>query len=401
MELELQQHQKIATRNILLYAALSTFILAGVTYWGMNIKGMIPLIFVSFAVCNLVILYLFFKHENLTRVYTQGSVLIFTTIMLINACSGGIDGVFNFFIPIVVLSGYSMRKKYGRFWLIMSILSLLMFYLLDGPKIEEMNEVGPHSRPFFIFLSMITGTIITGAIYGEYLVELILHGKLKSQQLATKNHEKEILLKEIHHRVKNNMQVISGLLSLQSSAIKDAQIKEYFKLSQDRIKTMSIVHEMLYEESDFTSIDFREYVKRLINQLLISMKGHSHKIELELVIEDVSLNLDTAIPLGIIINEIVTNSLKYGIVDDAKGIISIKLETQNHPYFVLNVGDTGKGLPDGFNIEKSNTFGFNLINSLSQQLKGNIKLDQSMNGAHYELHFQEIIKQKIGEKGQA
>lgn len=395
MEQELLQHQKIATRNILLSAALSTIILAAVSYWGMGIRGYIPVIFLTFACSNIVILYQFYKTENLIRVYFQGSTLIFVAVLMINICSGGIDGVFNFFIPLIVLSGYSMRKKYGRFWLGMSILYLLVFYGVDGPMIQEMNEVGPQARPFFIFLSLMTGTIILGAIYGEYLVELILHGKLKTKQLKLKNQENEILLKEIHHRVKNNMQVISGLLSLQSSFIDDPLIREYFKVSQDRIKTMGIVHEMLYEESDFTMINFSEYLNRLVGQLIQSMKGQQHNIDLEIKVGNVSLNIDTAIPLGIIINEIVTNSLKYGDLENGNGKISIAIEKLNHPYFVLYIGDNGPGFSSEFKMAQSNSFGLNLINNLTRQLNGDIELDTEKKGVNFIIQFQEVVKRNI------
>ncbi len=396
MEPELKHHQKIATRNILLYASLSTFILAAVSYWGMGIRGYIPIIFLTFAFSNLFILYRFFKTENLIRVYFQGSSLIYIAVVLINLCSGGIDGVFTFFIPIIVLSGYSMRKKYGRFWLAMSLLFLITIYLMDGPFIREMNEVGPDARPFFIFLSIITGTIILGAIYGEYLVELILHGKLKSKQLRAKNQENEILLREIHHRVKNNMQVISGLLSLQASFIEDEEIREYFKLSQNRIKTMGIVHEMLYEESDFSAINFHEYLDRLIGQLILSMNGINHKVKVNINVNNVELNMDTAIPLGIVINEIVTNSLKYGVNENGEGEIAISLEKLNYPYFILYIGDSGPGMPKSIDIEKANSFGLNLINSLTKQLMGEIELDHEKKGANYILQFQEVIKRNIG-----
>ena len=395
MEPELQHHQKIATRNILLYASLSTFILAAVSYWSMDIHGYIPIIFLTFAFCNLFILYRFYKTENLIRVYFQGSSLIYIAVVLINLCSGGIDGVFTFFIPIIVLSGYSMRKKYGRFWLAMSLIFLITIYLLDGPIIKNLNEVGAEARPFFIFLSIITGTIILGAIYGEYLVELILHGKLKSKQLKAKNQENEILLREIHHRVKNNMQVISGLLSLQSSFIEDEQIREYFRLSQNRIKTMGIVHEMLYEQSDFSAINFHEYLDRLIGQLILSIRGINHKVKVAINVNNVELNMDTAIPLGILINEIVTNSLKYGNNENGEAEISISLEKLNHPYFVLYIGDSGSGLPNDIDIEKTNSFGLNLVNSLIKQLLGEIELDKEKKGANYIIQFQEVVKRNI------
>ncbi|MFT4753752.1 MAG: two-component sensor histidine kinase [Salibacteraceae bacterium] len=391
---ELKEHQKIVTRNVLLYASISALILSGVTYWGMEIKGMIPMIFLLFSMCNLWVLYRFFIHENLIKVYFQGSVLIFIAVVLINAFSGGIDGVFNFFIPIIVLSGYSMKKKFGRFWLVVTTTTLSIFYFFDGPVIYQMNEVEDGVRPFFIFLSLIIGTIIMGGIYGEYFIKLILLGKLKSNQLNKKNEEIEMLLKEIHHRVKNNMQVISGLLSLQSSFIKDEKVKEYFKLSQDRIKTMAIVHEMLYEESDITSINLYEYIDRLINQLVLSMKGDNCNVRLNLNIFKVYLNIDTAITLGIIINEIVTNSLKHGIPGDSEGEISIVVEKLNPPYFVLHASDNGSGMKED-SLKSKNTFGINLINNLSNQLKGKISLDSGPNGTRYTLEFEEIVKKKI------
>lgn len=394
MEPELKQHQKIATRNILLYAALSTIILAAISYWGINIKGKIPFIFLAFAFCNIVVLYRFYIHENLVRAYYQGSALIFIAVILINACSGGIDGVFNFFIPLIVLSGYSMRKKYGRFWLLMSIISLIGFYLFDGTTLQQMNEVPQESRPFFIFLSLVTGTIIMGAFYGEYLVKLILHGKLKTQEVSLKNDENEILLKEIHHRVKNNMQVISGLLSLQSGFIDDPEVKEYFKLSQDRIKTMAIVHEMLYEENDFTTINIYDYLERLLSQLIVSMRGQDSGVELHLSISNVNLSIDTAIPLGIIINEIVTNSLKHGIPEGGKGIISLEVEKLDSPNYVLVASDNGVGISKDQNLPGSKSFGLNLINNLASQLKGKVEMVPVERGSMFKLHFQEVVKRK-------
>ncbi len=170
--------------------------------------------------------------------------------------------------------------------------------------------------------------------------------KLKGHllKIQEKNDEKDMLLKEIHHRVKNNLQVITGLLSLQTVNIDDPKIKELFGYSQMRIQSMALIHEMLYQSKSISTINYQNYIKELINSLILSFKGNEHKIKTHLSVPSINLNIDTAITLGLIINEIITNALKYGIPGSNSGNLSVEMIENKLNNYTLKIGDDGIGL---------------------------------------------------------
>jgi PAS domain S-box-containing protein len=219
----------------------------------------------------------------------------------------------------------------------------------------------------------------------------------EAEALLISNEEKDVLLKEIHHRVKNNLQVITSLLSLQSSYLKDDDEKRIFADSQYRINSMAIVHEMLYQSDNLSKLDYRNYLQELSEYLIQSIKGTDNNVELVLDVPKINLGIDTAIPLGLLINEILTNSLKYGIKKDDGGIISIairKEETKENGLlvnsFVLEIGDNGAGYSDAINFRNSNSLGLRLINNLTRQLEGVMKKDPSKKGTNYIISFKEV-----------
>jgi PAS domain S-box-containing protein len=220
----------------------------------------------------------------------------------------------------------------------------------------------------------------------------------EAEALLISNEEKDVLLKEIHHRVKNNLQVITSLLSLQSSYLKDDAEKTIFADSQYRINSMAIVHEMLYQSDNLSKLDYRNYLKELSEYLIRSIKGADNNVELILDIPKINLGIDTAIPLGLLINEVLTNSLKYGIKKDDVGIISIAIhsvETEGDDgllanSFVLEIGDNGAGYSDTINFRNSNSLGLRLINNLTRQLEGVMKKDPSKKGTNYIISFKEV-----------
>ena len=222
-------------------------------------------------------------------------------------------------------------------------------------------------------------------------------GSLVNKEILHKNKllnglvsEKEVLLKEIHHRVKNNLQVITSLLSLQSSFIEEDKTKALFRYSQYRINSMAMVHEMLYQSQNIAEIDYGKYVLKLISELVISMKGSDHKINLIVNVENIRLNIDTAIPLGLLINEIVTNALKYGIKNEGINNLYLEIKKVKHNTFKMLIGDNGDGFSDKINFRSSNTLGLVLIHKLSLQLKGLIEKDNNKDGTNYIITFQEI-----------
>ena len=216
------------------------------------------------------------------------------------------------------------------------------------------------------------------------LTEKIVHDNIL---LQTSNREKETLLKEIHHRVKNNLQIVTSLLNLQSYAISDPATKDVFDVSLNRIKAMASVHEMLYKSSDFSKIEYQVYLKSLISGLFHSVKGDNSTIEISLNANDITLNIDTSIPLGLLITELVTNSLKHGL--KTEGEIYVHFTKKDDSKLLLKIGDNGIGLPEGFNLEESDTLGLQLVSSLVEQLNGSCYKDRSKKGAHFVVEFEE------------
>jgi len=203
-------------------------------------------------------------------------------------------------------------------------------------------------------------------------------------QIQSSLQEKEVLLKEIHHRVKNNLQIISSLLSLQSEKINSENPAKTFRESQDRIRSMALIHEKLYQSKDISRVDFAEYVRSLTAYLSRSyVTGPG--IEIAIDIRDVSLGIDIAIPCGLIINELVSNSLKYAFPDGRSGVVRIGLARCGNEY-TLTVSDSGVGLSAGLDFRNTSSLGLQLVNTLVCQLEGTIELDSS-HGTMFRITF--------------
>jgi len=199
--------------------------------------------------------------------------------------------------------------------------------------------------------------------------------------------EKEVLLREIHHRVKNNMQIISSLLRLQSQYIKNKEDAEMFVDSQNRIESMSLIHEKLYRSSDLTKIDFKEYIEDMLSGLFQSYGVNSGNIALNIKVDNISLAIDSAIPCGLIINELVTNSLKYAFPEGRNGVITISLRSIDGTMIELAVGDNGVGIPKDLDIRTTESLGLHLVTILAEnQLHGKIALNRDK-GTEFQIKF--------------
>lgn len=212
----------------------------------------------------------------------------------------------------------------------------------------------------------------------------------KTQVEKKRAEERGILLKEIHHRVKNNLQIIKSLLNLQSHTIENNEVNDLFKQSQFRINSMAIIHEMLYQTEDFTQINFSHYIEKLVSDLINSYKGSEHHIHTNIDIKNIHFNVDTSIPLGLIINEIISNSLKHGFRNIDSGTISIDISKSNPSDFILRIGDDGIGESGKINFNVKKSLGLNLISGLTKQLNGSIEMDKNKKGINYIIEFQEI-----------
>ncbi len=192
------------------------------------------------------------------------------------------------------------------------------------------------------------------------------------ESLRTSLAEKEVLLKEIHHRVKNNMQVITSLLNMQARTIADPGVRSLFTESQNRVKSMALIHEKLYQSQDLTNIPFEEYLHSLIAHLRNSF--NNSRVEIAILAAGVSLAIDQAIPCGLIINELVCNALKYAFPEGRSGRIDIRLFRQAEGRMMLEVTDDGIGLPPGFNPAAVHSLGYQLVLALTRQMRGELEV---------------------------
>lgn len=233
----------------------------------------------------------------------------------------------------------------------------------------------------------LTHTSAGEAKYFICVIEDISDRKHSQEQIQASLIEKEVLLKEIYHRVKNNLQVISSLLNLQSEYIKDKQDMEIFQQSQQRIASMALIHEKMYQSPDLAHIDFGEYIQDLVASLFSSYEVKGGKISLNFnFASHVLLGLDLAIPCGLIIHELVTNSLKYGFPQGGEGEIYIDIRQNNQQQFIITISDNGVGLPSNFNFKNTASLGWQLVDALTYQIAGDIKI-KSQNGVEFQIIF--------------
>jgi PAS domain S-box-containing protein len=216
--------------------------------------------------------------------------------------------------------------------------------------------------------------------------------KQSEAQIKASLEEKEVLLKEIHHRVKNNLQIISSLLSLESESICDRHALEVFIDCQNRIESMALIHEQLYQSEDLTTIDFSAYTDTLVTNLVSSSEACSSNINLKIDINDIFLGIDTAVPCGLIINELVLNSLKHAFPEGRSGEICINVQQQSYNTLKLTIKDDGIGFPEDLDFENTESLGLQLVNILTNQIEGSITLKRE-GGTEFKIEFP-LVNQK-------
>ncbi len=242
-------------------------------------------------------------------------------------------------------------------------------------------------KNIFATIAIIPGT-------GKSLVSLqdITERNNTENQLKTSLKDKDMLLREIHHRVKNNLQIISSLLNLQSRYITDGDALDVFSESQNRVRSMAIIHEKLYNSESMSEIDFGEYISDLTESLFYNYRVNPSKVMLKENMDEIFFDVDTAIPCGLIVNELITNCLKHAFPGDTKGEICIEL-FKNDDKYVLNVKDNGVGFPDDIDFKNTESLGLQLVNNLVSQIEGTVELDCT-NGSSFNIIFNELKYKK-------
>ncbi len=220
----------------------------------------------------------------------------------------------------------------------------------------------------------------------------ITERKIAEEQVRNSLDEKETLLKEIHHRVKNNLQIISSLLKLQSAFIKDKEIFDMFRDTQNRVMSMALIHRLLYQSKSLSKVNIEVYLEKLIFHLFKVYGFESRGIALVINANHIDLSIDTAIPCGLLISEIISNSLKYAFPNFKQGEINIDLNVENNNYKLI-ICDNGVGIPQNLDLNKTDSLGFQLINTLVEQLNGKIDLNLD-DGTKYTITFSELNYKK-------
>jgi two-component sensor histidine kinase len=211
------------------------------------------------------------------------------------------------------------------------------------------------------------------AAMNEELVAEMHRRSTAEDRLRTSLAEKEVLLKEIHHRVKNNLQVVSSLLGLQAGAVQDPAVLALFEEGKNRIASMALVHEELYRSEDLSRVGLRQYLDKLVRRLAGSLAG-SAAVDLVLDLDHIQLNVDTAIPCGLLVNELVTNALKHGLAGRAAMRLEVRTRLDQGRVF-LRVADDGPGFPAQLDFRNTESLGMQLVVHLAEQLQGELDLE--------------------------
>lgn len=257
-------------------------------------------------------------------------------------------------------------------------------YIIIDDEVSEIDAAG--KRKYFI-------VNIFGVIENELLTSIwgvqreITEKKKSEKELQKSLEEKDILLKEIHHRVKNNLQIVTSLLKLQAGYVKDEKVKQLFRESQNRVQSMSLIHQKLYQTRDLAHIDFREYIETVTVHLQHSYGILEDRVKINTEVSNLVMSIDNAIPAGLIINELVSNSLKHAFPGGRKGNIYINAAYDEYKgeYWLL-IRDDGKGIDHGLDINNSDSFGLKLVNTLVKQLAGIIEVVVK-GGTEFRIHF--------------
>lgn len=220
----------------------------------------------------------------------------------------------------------------------------------------------------------------------------ITHQKMVENEIKASLQQKKLLLQEIHHRVKNNLQIISSLLNLQESYVEDDEALNVLQESQNRVLSMAMIHEMLYDSKDLSTVNFSSYIQNLVYDLFNSYGINTSNVNLHLKVDEIHLNIETAVPCGLIISELVSNCLKYAFPEKC-GNLNIDFHPRDLDEFELIIEDDGIGLPEDMNYKNTDSLGLRLVNSLVEQLDGSIELDKS-HGTKFIIRFKELKYKK-------
>ncbi len=314
-------------------------------------------------------------------------IFLFAVFVLrrIGLSGEGFELLFVFCIITAILYGI----KAGLFAFALSLLVIIFFgaafitgyFKIDPEIMLNSDKIISWATTFLVFIFVVTLLMLSPILLQNRLYRSLRDVRVHAEELERsnellqrENREKELLLKEIHHRVKNNMQIISSLLSLQSNHITDENDRKVFVAMQNRIRSMAYIHEQLYGSQDLVNINIRLYVVSLVKQLEMSYSDSPERIRVIVNVDDIYFPLNIAMPCALLIHELVTNAYEHAFPGDMAGNITISIENKDATNFELTVSDTGTGFPDTGALDDTSTLGMHLIHALVNQLHGKMEL---------------------------
>lgn len=373
----------------LFYVFLEIFVLFVLFYIIFNLSGNVkknPFILLALSMAAISITNVIFTYQSISGIYFPGS---FSDIgWLISYCLTALAGISYIEVgnkshTLNSFSDLNNQEEFLKFnlssyipflWLL--FIFILLFWIYTHPSSTDPNLlIGAGIIIALMFIRQLL------ALEESNRARKLLQNNQKKleereQQIKSSLEEKEVLLKEIHHRVKNNMQIISSLLSLQSRYVKDKDDREIFKECQNRVISMAMIHENLYSNTNLAEINLQNYLQNLISVLFSSYGANPELIKTQINMENVSVDLDKSISYGLIINELISNSLKYAFHDN-RGEINVSLRRRDGNMLDIIIADDGVGFPENLDFRSTESLGLQLVNNLVKQLDGEIELDRT------------------------
>ncbi len=373
-------------------SSVLSLILGFISLYVFDLQGVITSVFFLYVTLNLLNVAIFKVNGNLTVMAIYTSVLSTISTVVITLFSGGINSPFVFLLAIIVLASYVSTKGFGRIYLYAGPVIVVLLFVIDRVNFAFIvNEIPDESRDLFSLAIVLFVVYILGGVFGKELLIARHNLYCSKAEIETRIEEKGTLLKELHHRVKNNLQTVSSLLSLQSKNTGNTELKTMIKSSQNRIKAMALIHEMLYVHHNISRIDFRPYVRELTEYLTKSVDSKDQTVEINIDMPEVKLGIDTAIPLGLLMNEVITNSLQYGFTEKGRGFIDIRFRKKaGMNEYTLDISDNGIGFSKEMDFKNEKSLGLQLIHNLSRQLQGSVQRMDTERGTHYHLKFRTV-----------
>jgi len=372
--------------NVFYTLSISTFLFSLFCYFQIGIRGIIFKALFVYSLLNYINILFFYLHKKILKSYVIASVLGYITLLFICLYSGGVNSPAITFFVLLIFFGYLMKKIHGNIWLITVLITVIVFYIITISSFEVVNEINEENVAEFNLLFLFFLIILLGGVFGRMMNKTNEKIKKAKLEIIKRNDEKTVMLKEIHHRVKNNLQVVNSLLRIQSRGIDDKEVKLMFKAAQSRVVAMARLHEKIYNTKDLKNINVEEHFKLLINDL-ISSNNLDKEILLNLRIDPIHMSIDMLLPLSLIINELISNSLKHAFNDMNLGEVSVEFSAINQSLYRLIIGDNGSGSHSEILSDTVSSTGVTLIKTFVRQLNGTITTLNRNKGVHFEITF--------------